>query len=55
MFVSAPFPRSLSFSHSPLPHMRYFLHLAYDYTQYHGWQVQPNALTVQAELDRYLS
>ena len=35
--------------------MRYFLHLAYDGTQYHGWQVQPNALTVQAEVNRCLS
>jgi tRNA pseudouridine38-40 synthase len=35
--------------------MRYFLHLAYDGTRYHGWQVQPNTLTVQQELDRCLS
>ena len=35
--------------------MRYFLHLAYDGTPYHGWQVQPNTLTVQAEVDRCLS
>ena len=35
--------------------MRYFLHLAYDGTRYHGWQVQPGTLTVQAELDRALS
>jgi tRNA pseudouridine38-40 synthase len=35
--------------------MRYFLHLAYDGSRYHGWQVQPNTLTVQAELDRCLS
>jgi len=35
--------------------MRYFLHLAYDGTHYHGWQVQPNAPTVQAALDRCLS
>ncbi|WP_046244040.1 tRNA pseudouridine(38-40) synthase TruA [Hymenobacter terrenus] len=35
--------------------MRYFLHLAYDGTRYHGWQVQPNTLTVQAEVDRCLS
>ncbi|WP_240731560.1 tRNA pseudouridine synthase A [Hymenobacter radiodurans] len=35
--------------------MRYFLHLAYDGTRFHGWQVQPNTLTVQQELDRCLS
>ncbi|QIX61487.1 tRNA pseudouridine(38-40) synthase TruA [Hymenobacter lutimineralis] len=35
--------------------MRYFLHLAYDGTQYHGWQIQPNTVTVQQELDRRLS
>ncbi|KAA9331278.1 tRNA pseudouridine(38-40) synthase TruA [Hymenobacter busanensis] len=35
--------------------MRYFLELAYDGTRYHGWQVQPNALSVQQELDRCLS
>ena len=35
--------------------MRYFLHFAYDGTRYHGWQVQPNTLTVQAEVDRCLS
>ena len=35
--------------------MRYFLHLAYDGTRFHGWQVQPNTVTVQAEVDRCLS
>ena len=35
--------------------MRYFLHLAYDGTRYHGWQVQPHTLTVQAEVDRCLT
>lgn len=35
--------------------MRYFLHLAYDGSQYHGWQHQPNTITVQRELDRCLS
>lgn len=27
--------------------MRYFLELAYDGTNYHGWQLQPNAVSVQ--------
>ena len=35
--------------------MKYFLHLAYDGTRYKGWQVQPNTLTVQSEVDRCLS
>ena len=35
--------------------MKYFLHLAYDGTRFHGWQIQPNMLTVQQEVDRCLS
>ncbi len=35
--------------------MRYFLQLSYDGTAYHGWQVQPNADTVQARLNAALS
>lgn len=34
---------------------RYFIQLAYDGTNYHGWQVQPNASTVQAELEKVFS
>ena len=34
---------------------RYFVWLSYDGTNYHGWQVQPNGNTVQAELERALS
>lgn len=30
---------------------RYFIELAYDGTDYHGWQVQPNAITVQQVLN----
>jgi tRNA pseudouridine38-40 synthase len=34
---------------------RYFIELAYLGTNYCGWQIQPNANTVQAELERALS
>ena len=27
--------------------MRYFLEIAYEGTNYHGWQIQKNAITVQ--------
>lgn len=30
---------------------RYFVHLAYNGTHYHGWQVQPNAISVQQVLN----
>ena len=26
---------------------RYFIYLAYDGTNYHGWQIQPNGISVQ--------
>jgi tRNA pseudouridine38-40 synthase len=38
-----------------LTQQRYFIELAYDGTKYHGWQVQPNAVTVQELLDKALS
>ncbi|TCD03698.1 tRNA pseudouridine(38-40) synthase TruA [Pedobacter psychroterrae] len=34
---------------------RYFIELAYNGTAYHGWQIQPNAITVQECLDKALS
>lgn len=34
---------------------RYFIYLAYDGTAYHGWQVQPNGLSVQEVLTKALS
>ena len=34
---------------------RYFIELAYDGTGYHGWQVQPNAVTVQQLIDKALA
>lgn len=35
--------------------MRYFIWFSYDGTGYHGWQTQPNGITVQSELERCLS
>lgn len=35
--------------------MRYFIWFSYDGSQYHGWQIQPNGVTVQSELQRSLS
>jgi tRNA pseudouridine38-40 synthase len=34
---------------------RYFVELAYNGSNYHGWQVQPNAVTVQEILEKALS
>jgi tRNA pseudouridine38-40 synthase len=31
--------------------MRYFIELAYDGTNYHGWQSQPGSITVQEQLE----
>lgn len=35
--------------------MRYFIKFAYNGTHYHGWQSQPNAVTVQETLEKALS
>lgn len=35
--------------------MRYFIELSYNGTAYHGWQNQPNAITVQQVLEETLS
>lgn len=34
---------------------RYFIELAYNGTNFHGWQIQPNAVTVQECLDKALT
>ena len=34
---------------------RYFIEMSYDGTNYHGWQVQPNANSVQETLEKGLS
>lgn len=35
--------------------MRYFIHLAYNGTRFHGWQIQPNATSVQENLNKAFS
>lgn len=35
--------------------MRYFLRIAYDGTSFHGWQRQPNAVSVQQTIEEALS
>ena len=35
--------------------MRYFIQLSYDGTNYHGWQVQQNASSVQEEIEKALA
>lgn len=35
--------------------MRYFIHLQYDGTRFHGWQIQPNGISVEGEIERCLS
>ncbi len=34
---------------------RYFLELSYDGTTFHGWQTQPNAISIQEHIDRALT
>ncbi len=34
---------------------RYFIQLSYDGTDFHGWQIQPNAKTIQESLNQALS
>ncbi|GAB3919725.1 tRNA pseudouridine(38-40) synthase TruA [Mucilaginibacter myungsuensis] len=35
-------------------HQRYFIELSYNGNNYHGWQIQPNAVTVQEVLNKAL-
>ena len=35
--------------------MRYFIYLSYDGARYHGWQIQPNDISVQEVLSKALS
>lgn len=40
---------------SPADEQRYFLTLSFDGTGYHGWQIQPNGVSVQEQLQNALS
>lgn len=40
---------------APLETKRYFVELGYNGTDFHGWQTQPNGITVQECLDKALS
>ena len=40
---------------NPAPVQRYFLTLSFDGTDYHGWQIQPNGMSVQERLQDALS
>ena len=35
--------------------MRYFVRLSYKGTKFHGWQIQPNAISIQEELEKAFS
>jgi tRNA pseudouridine38-40 synthase len=35
--------------------LRYFIELAYKGTNYHGWQIQPDAISVQEKINNALS
>ena len=35
--------------------MRHFITLSYDGTNYHGWQIQPNGISVQQALTEALT
>jgi len=34
---------------------RYFIEIMYNGANYHGWQVQPNSITVQEQLEKAIS
>ncbi|RXQ95750.1 tRNA pseudouridine(38-40) synthase TruA [Ancylomarina salipaludis] len=44
-----------NYKHTSVLTQRYFIQLSYKGTNYHGWQVQPNAITVQEVLNKALS
>ena len=47
--------RQPPFSRNKFLKTRYFIYISYKGTSYHGWQLQPNAVTVQQVLEEALS
>lgn len=47
--------KSSNFAPKILHIVRYFIYLSYDGTRYHGWQIQPNGISVEGEIERCLS
>ena len=43
------------YSYTYMDQYRYFLHLAFDGSRFHGWQRQPNAATVQQTLEEAMT
>ena len=57
-WLQNPKKREMAAQHSTLNtqhSMRYFLEIAYVGTRYNGWQIQPRANTVQAEINKVLA
>lgn len=40
---------------SKIKHLRYFIRFSYNGTNYHGWQYQPNAVSVQETMNKAMS
>lgn len=40
---------------SKIKHLRYFIRFSYNGTNYHGWQYQPNAVSVQETMNKAIS
>ena len=53
--ILATFEKVLRFFCNFAVQMRYFVYLSYDGTRFHGWQIQPNGISVEGEIERCLS
>ena len=55
IFARRTLTTSHTFTHTISHPLRYFVRLSFDGSAYHGWQIQPNAVTVQQKLDESLT